>query len=255
MKQLLAGYWAGCWFGVQLCALQNRLAGNIFSRSTCCSGRWGKCCGIGLDASHQHSPFPRFSAWILGAVLGNDTWLHLPAEAPLLLKPFLARLGHAWCLLGSACCTQMQTQHLCVLCCTQMYYPAPGLHQAAPRFPVFAVASALPKPCCCPVGTGAGCCFWCDPEGDVPTACTQGCLMVEELSTCLLPLPRENSCFLNRGADDVVKMSVFLLGFFLLLLLFWFGLVFNRKSERCWIVVYRIEGGKYLYPFYYSLKV
>lgn len=33
--------------------------------------------------------------------------------------------------------------------------PAPGLQQAAPRVPVFAVALALPKPCCCPVGTGA----------------------------------------------------------------------------------------------------
>lgn len=102
MKQLLAGYWAGCWFGAQLCALQNRawLAGNTFSRSTCCSGRQGKCFGISLAGSHQQSPFPGFSVWIPGAV-----WLHLRAEAPVLLKPFLARLGH-----GSARCTEMQTQ-------------------------------------------------------------------------------------------------------------------------------------------------
>lgn len=102
MKQLVAGYWAGYWFGVQLCALQNRawLAGNTSSRSTCCSGRQGKCFGISLAGSHQHSPFPGFSVWIPGAA-----WLHLCAEAPVLLKPFLARLGH-----GSAWCTQMQTQ-------------------------------------------------------------------------------------------------------------------------------------------------
>lgn len=50
------------------------------------------------------------SSWIPSAALGMDARLHLPAEAPVLLKPFLARLGHAWCPLGSARHTQMQTQ-------------------------------------------------------------------------------------------------------------------------------------------------
>lgn len=49
-------------------------------------------------------------------------------------------------------------------------------------------------------------------------------LMVLELSTCLLPAPRENRCFLNRGEDDVVTMwLVFVLVWvFVVVVLVWF---------------------------------
>lgn len=136
------------------------------------------------------------------------------------------------------------------LCCSSLSWHAwdmalPGAQRCRPssrpapstqRFPVFAVALALPKRCCCPVGTGAACCFWSEPEGDVPTACTQVWLMMVELSTCLflslLPVSRENRCFLNRGADGMGKMWFVLVsvwGFLLLLFLFF---IFSWKSRK-----------------------
>lgn len=165
----------------------------MFPRSTWCSGRRGKQpCWF-----PPALPFPMIECLDSRCCLRQGRMTSPACRSPCVAQAFLCTSGTCPVPAG------LSPGHADA-------DPAPGLHQAGQRFPVFAVASALPKPCCCPVGTGAGCCFWSEPEGDVPTACTQVWLMMVELSTwlflSLLPIPRGNRCFSSRGADDVVKM-------------------------------------------------
>lgn len=97
----------GSWFGVQLCALQNRasLPGSLCSMSTCCSGRQGTCFRSSVAGSCQHSPFPPLPHGFLQHGLPmvskrKDTRLHLLAET--LLSPKHAKKGSRCptCLLG-----------------------------------------------------------------------------------------------------------------------------------------------------------
>lgn len=151
-------------------------------------------------------PFPWCSAWIPGAAMGKDAWLH--------------------CLQKPLCCSSLS---LHVWAVPGACWALPGAHRCRPSSSeISSVCSGLgtAKAVLLSRGNGSWLLLLVRAEGDVPTACTLLWLMMVQLSTCLflclLPGPRENRCFLNRGADDVMEVCFgFVWGF--LLLMFRFG--------------------------------